>query len=236
MKVALLGTAPGWEQALDLDQTWELWGLNEGYLRDPALLTRCSRWFELHGYTPLTKARRRPEHWGKLATFAGPVYTLFQLPGIPNAVRFPIEAVAAIRDYFACTFAYQIGLALSEGVTEYGLYGTPLTGAREALVERPCVEWWNGYAEGRGVKVTIVHESDVGLGRQPYRYAFNDQAERYLAYKFAYEHHEDVEEWIHYEEMRLRVTRPWWEKPMRRIVRTSYAKKVRAATQKTGEY
>lgn len=223
MKVAILGMGSGWREALALDRSWELWCLNEAYRLDPVLLTRASRWFELHGYTPLTKARRKPEHWGILAALQIPVYTLYDLPGVKTAVSFPMAAAAEIQDFFACTMAYQIALALLEGVTELKLFGMPLIGAREALVERPCVEWWRGYAEGRGVKVDVIHEEPFGLGRQPYRYAYNDQAERYLAYRFAYTHHADVEDWIYYEEMRLRVKRPWWTRVIRWAASKGYA-------------
>lgn len=207
-----------------LDDSWEVWCLNDEYKLSPELAAKATRWFELHGNTPLTRARRPADHWQKIADLGIPVYTLYELPGIETAVKFPIEEAAKIRDYFACTFAYQIALALMEGVTELRLYGTPLIGAREALVERPNVEWWLGYAQGQGVKVSVIHDSDVGLDRQPYRYAFNDQAERYLAYKFAYQHHDDVDNWIHYEEMRLRVKRPWWSDRVRRWLRKGYAR------------
>lgn len=227
MKVALIGShGESWRQALTLDESWEVWGLNEQYrLGDgTAFAQRATRWFELHGQTPLTNARRPANHWERLAALNIPVYMLFDLPGIKTAVQFPIEQAAAIGDYFSCTFCYQIALALIEGVTELRLYGTPLIGAREALVERPCVEWWLGYAQANGVEVTILHDSPFGLGKQPYRYAFNDQSERYLAYRFTYAHHADVEEWIHYEEMRLRVKRPWWSKWLLAALTHAYAK------------
>ena len=36
-------------------------------------------------------------------------------------------------------------------------YGTQ----REATVERACVDWWLGFAEGRGIKVTIPPDDHV---------------------------------------------------------------------------
>lgn len=190
----------------------------------PGIAERATRWFELHGNTPLTRARRSPDHWERIAALNIPVYTLYELPGVDLAMKFPIEEAAKIRDYFSCTFCYQIALALLEGVTELRLYGTPLIGAREALVERPCVEWWLGYAHGKGVKVEVHHTQEFGLDQQPYRYAFNDQSERYLAYKFAYQHHDDVVSWINYEEMRLRVKRPWWSRLVRYLLEKGFAR------------
>lgn len=224
MKVALIGSASGWQAALDLDDSWEIWCLNNQYNLSAELTDRATRWFELHGDTPLTRARRSANHWETIAAMTIPVYTLYDLPGVRTAVSFPIEEAAAIKDYFSCTFAYQIALALMEGVTELRLYGTPLIDAREALVERPCVEWWLGYAEGRGVTCSVHHDYPYGLGKQPYRYAFNDQSERYLAYRYTYAHHESVNRWIWYEEMRLRVKRPFWERWLRRALDYGYAR------------
>lgn len=226
MKVALVGCEDGWREALSLDDSWEIWGLNNEYrLGDGELATRATRWFELHGDTPLTRARRPAKHWDRLANLGIPIYTLYDLPGVKTAIPFPIDIVANLRDYFACTFAYQIGLALVEGATAIHMYGTPLIGAREALVERPCVEWWLGFAHGRQIETEIIHQKEYGLGRQPYRYAYNDQAERYLAYRFAYQHAADVTEWINYEEMRLNIKRPWWDKYLRMALEYSYGRR-----------
>lgn len=225
MRVALVGThGESWRQAVDLDDTWEVWGLNNEYALSPRFFERSTRWFELHGNTPLTRARRPTSHWQRLAEFKGPIYTLFDLPAVKDARLFPIERAAGIRDYFSCTFAYQIALAMLEGVTDLRLYGTPLVGAREALVERPCVEWWLGYATGHEVNVEVIHDLEYGLGKQPYRYAFNDQAERYLAYRYAYAHHDDVVDWIGYEEMRLRIKRPMWAKAIRWAAAKAYGR------------
>lgn len=203
MKVALVGSASGWAQALELDPTWEVWGLNDQYLLGPQVVARATRWFELHGDTPLTRARRPADHWDRLAAFTIPIYTLFTLPGVVTARVYPLADAAGIRDYFACTFAYQIALALLEGVTDLHLYGTPLTGAREALVERPCVEWWCGYAEGHGVSVQIHHAEPWGLGRQQYRYAAEDQLERRLAYSATLAHQASADFWLPREQDRL---------------------------------
>lgn len=206
MKVALVGShGQSWREAVQLDSSWEVWGLNDEYLLGPELFTRATRWFELHGDTPLTRARRPASHRARLGEFKGPTYTLFSLPStIVDPRPFPIQRAAAIRDYFACTFAYQIALALLEGVTELRLYGTPLVGPREALVERPCVEWWLGYAEAKGVTVGVIHESPYGLARQRYRYAYHDQAERGMAYLFACNHFDWMPDWIRQEGRRLR--------------------------------
>ena len=207
MNVAILGMAPGFEQAFEASPPYtEYWGLNDLYLRlSPAQLKKMTRWFELHPDTPLTRARRSPDHWASVAALHVPVYRFSPQASIPSGRVFPLEqAIAAGRDYFACTMAYQIALALSEGVTRLGLYGTPLCGTlREALVERPCVEWWLGLAEGRGVEVIIAHDEMMGLGRHPYRYADQDEDERLATYEYCWQHQMHGLNWLIQETERL---------------------------------
>ena len=195
MKIAIIGTAPGWERAPWDDETWTRWGLNDGYLQHGPD-RRCHAWWELHGDTPLTRSRRPEDHFERIADMAMPVYYLHGAPPTPLAVKLDTDALAAVwRDHFACTNAYQIALALKMGATEIALYGTPLAGAREACVERPCVSAWLGFAEGRGVRVTVEHDNRVGLWRHPFRYADDDAPERESTYWEVMRLYSSIYEW-----------------------------------------
>ena len=208
MKVAILGTAGGWERAPWGDPAWEIWGLNDLYRQFlPYHRARVSRWFELHGNTPLTRVRRPADHWEALESLHVPVYTLHDLPTVTRTVPYPLAEILAWapRRYFACTMAYQIALALSEHADAVSLYGLPLTYAREALIERPCVEWWLGYAEGRGVQVSVDHDQPHGLLRQPYLYAQHDREERLHSFRHTRGHHEGTTAWLREEAARLGV-------------------------------
>lgn len=218
MRVAILGTGSGWHHVIgETDQYDEIWGLNSAYriydrLRSPLEITR---WFELHGDNSMTRARRPLDHWNRLAQMTIPIYTLYELPGVQTAVAFPLAEVVAIRDYFSCTFCYQIGLAIALGATSITLYGAPLIGTREALVERPCVEWWLGYAHGIGIQTRVVHDEPYGLGRQAFRYAMDDPEERYMAYRFVIEHAAEIPSFLTDEDRRLRYLFSWRERLMR---------------------
>ena len=207
-KVAILGSAGGWGRAPFDQAGWEIWGLNDQYrlLTDDHQRLRADRWFELHPNSVLTNRRRPPDHQACLAAMKIPVYTLFA--GNPWQVKHPRlypyqRAVQTGCDYFACTFAYQIALALLEGFTEIRLYGTPLVSAREALVERPCVEWWLGLAEGRKVKVVVDHDEPVGLMRQSFAYALHDQEERRATAAFVAWHQVSCQQWLFTEADRI---------------------------------
>ena len=211
-RVAILGSATGWREAFK-DTDREIWALNDMYMardNDGAMLEHAAhitRWFELHGDTPITRSRRHEDHWRIIDNLNIPVYTLHDVP-VRQKVSYPIEAATAVanRAYFACTTSYQIALALSEDFTSIDLYGICLTSTREALVERPCVEWWLGLAEGRGVKVSVNHPWNYGLGRHLYRYALDDDEERRDTYAFATMHTQQALPWLIAETKRLNLT------------------------------
>jgi len=203
MKVAILGSGGTFERVPFGDPAWEIWGLNDLYVAVPENV-HVHRWFELHGDTALTRARRPVDHWARLDALGVPVYTFYDLPAVRLATRFPIDDVLRLRGpYFSCTMAYQIAFALTLGATTIALYGIPLLGAREALVERPCVEWWMGYAAGLGVTMINEHPYTCGLGKHPYLYAWQDQMERRSAYDVVQYHRVQVQAWLVSEEVRL---------------------------------
>ena len=130
-------------------------------MRDGEDRLRADRWFEIH---PPTEDIQDPHdmHW--LRECPLPIYTTEPFPDNPNAVVFPVDRLAsAYKDYFSCTFAYQIALAIDEGFQEIAVHGLELIYGtqREATVERACVDWWLGYAQGRGIKVTIPADDMV---------------------------------------------------------------------------
>lgn len=207
-KVAIVCLAPGWQDAPFNDPEWETWGLNDGYLLfGPD--RPCTRWFELHGDTPLTRARRESDYFDRMREMDIPVYYLHGDPPTPAAIRLDTDALARVgRDYFACTNAYQIALALLWGFKEIAIYGSPLQTNREVVVERPCVSYWLGLAEGRGVKVTAHYEGSIGPLRHPYRYALEDAEERTATFWAALTLSHSLGYWLPQEAERLGLVAP----------------------------
>jgi hypothetical protein len=136
---------------------------------------------------------------------------LYYLHGDPpheKSIRLNVEALAAVgRDYFACTMAYQMAMALTRGATEIAVYGTPLMGAREVVVERPCMAYWIGLAEGRGVLVQVYHREAMGLLRHPHRYAYHDKEEREDAYWATVRLADGLNYWMPEEARRISASR-----------------------------
>ena len=163
------------------DPTYEVWCCNDlaSICVDSLGRFRADRWFELHVRDAAVEWRRRADFWEWLSTMPVPLYQ-FSRRDSAQSLEYPLETVIrAGRDYFGCTFAYQIGLAIAEGFDTIALYGVDLGTAREATVERATVEWWAGYAEGQGLTIEWppCTREMIRCGHHPYRYGHPDHCE-----------------------------------------------------------
>lgn len=173
-KVLICGCGLGKQHAPITDLSWEVWCINliPAFYRGKV---RADRWFDIHQRQAQTEQDLK---W--IAECQVPIYVPEDLVDAgPMCVRFPFERLEREfgTAYWACTFAYQIALALSEGFEEIGLYGVELAYGtrRERTVEYACVSWWLGYAAACGVKVSVPPGSR--MARHPYRYGIEYKAE-----------------------------------------------------------
>lgn len=173
-KVAIVGFCqPHREWAPYRDPSWEVWGLNRGYIFMP----RMERWFEMHGQHIYGWEQRRPgNHMLWLQGFPGPIYMHQVAPEIPNSVAYPLEAVAddigvniwrlpdhgqgapspgRATPYLSSSIAQEIALAIHMGYQEIGLWGIDLNTTSEYAWQKPGVEHLLGVAAGRGIQVHI---------------------------------------------------------------------------------
>ncbi len=199
-RVAIVGAAAGRGQAPGYDRgdrEWCVWAINE--IWQP----HYDRHFELH---PVTVPPQDAREMAFLAACRTPCYVLEATPLVPQGVVYPMERLhaAGLRDdYFTCTFAYQIALAIVDGFTEIGLYGLQLWrgSPRERLLELPCVTYWIGVAEGRGIKVTDASL----LTSSPYLYGYHYDKEL----EYGNDVVSDARRAIHHEELTKRG-REWF--------------------------
>lgn len=196
-KVVIYGAGRGRSQAPLKDLEWEVWCLN----LIPALVDdgiRADRWFDIHQRRAQTE---KDLLW--IARMPRPIYVPDDLLNAgPNTVRFPFEQLEAAypqRPIWACTFAYQIALALHEGFTDIGMFGVELAYGtrRERTVEWASVSWWMGYAEAKGV--TFHLPAGTRLGHHRYRYGLEyqeeiDEVKRYIEYTHVADRLEDEQQ------------------------------------------
>jgi hypothetical protein len=150
LKVIIVAKGPGWE---DAPMEGETWGVNDLLLRRPVKLT-----FEIHPI-PIA-AELRPKEIEEINRSGIPVITSMKHELLPNAIVFPLDKMPI--EYFDNSIAYMIAYALYKGATEIEMYGVALIVEKEYSWERPCVEFWIGYAMGKGVKVTVHEPTTIG--------------------------------------------------------------------------
>jgi hypothetical protein len=189
-KVAIIGAGQGKAYAPYREDEWEVWGLNAVPTTDHLGMLRCDRWFEMHtiaaqNQKDMTWIRRCPVPLYMVPS-ATTQWALNEFN--PQQVRYPLERIEKHFgvSYFACSFAYQMALAIHEKFEEIGLFGVELCYGteRERSVEWANVSWWLGVAQGLGVKIHLPPGSH--LGRHDFRYGIEyDQektaVERYVA-------------------------------------------------------
>lgn len=180
-KVAIIAADPSYVEAPFNDPEWEIWSCNSlwNICKDTHGDFRADRWFEMHPMSVQT-----PEEMKAIQRCPIPIYHLGDATTeqAPLGVEYPIVSVYKQfpYNYFTCTFAYQIALAMKIGFTTIGLYGVELDRgtARERAIEKPCVEFWIGLAIGYSIH--IITPPTSRLANQTHRYG--------------YDYHEEVDE------------------------------------------
>lgn len=145
MKIIIVAKGPGWK---DAPMEGETWGLNDLVLRRPVKLT-----FEIHPIPTVLESR--PREIEEINRLGIPVITSHLHEALPTAIVFPLDEMPF--KYFTCSIAYMIAYAVYKGATEIEMYGVALLLPKEYSWERPCVEFWIGYAMAKGIKI-VIHE------------------------------------------------------------------------------
>ncbi len=168
-RVCIYAAGYGRDEAPLDDPSWDVWALNVIPPVDSLGRMRADLWFEIHERHAQSNDDMR---WIKKCPV--PIVVPPSLMSAnKNAVALPFRRM--LKEFpwapYACTFAYQLAMALLMGYETIGLFGVELAygDARERTVEWACVNWWIGYAEGRGVKVARPSEHSR-LGRHPKLY------------------------------------------------------------------
>lgn len=183
MKVGIVGAATYSDEHFESDG-WEYWGVNNCF----ADVERCrfTRWFELHTFRRQGRALYRrdqvryrvagelvsvKEYLKAIDALKIPVYMQKKNRLVRQSRVFPFQEIMDRfgTDYFGCSFAWMIALAIMEGATDIALHGMALSGA-EYYYQRPSVEFFLGLALGKGISIHNAQSSE--LLRGPWIYAF----------------------------------------------------------------
>jgi hypothetical protein len=169
--VSIVGLSPGSrDMAFRGPQGLEMWSVNTGHACfSQEQLKGFTRWFQLHPRLEFESNNRdRPEHLQWLRGCGIPVYMEQEWPDIHTSIRYPRQEIVQKLgiDYFTSSIAYMIALAVYEGFEEIHLYGVDMPSETEYYHERPCVEFWLGYAHRQGIRVMLPEDCPLLKGKR----------------------------------------------------------------------
>lgn len=138
----------------------EIWAVNGA-----AWTVKCDVAWNMHRLPELDR-REGKNFIGKYQQIPHiPLVTIEHIPELPNSYEFPLsEAIASFQEtYIANGVSYPIVYAIMGGVKELTLWGCDYNYPDRSSYEagRANVEFWLGWAQARGMKISIPESSSL---------------------------------------------------------------------------
>lgn len=168
-KIAILGTSQtSVHDAPYDDASWKIWNMSANW----QYRKRLDLFFEIHPPEVLKAANCPQQYMEYLKSISKTLVVGTPSDEWPEAQLYPIHQIMAkYGDYFTCTFAYMMAMAIhlheeallddGLGIGEIGLWGVDMAVGEEYSHQKPCAEYWIGLARGKGIKVTIAPQSPI---------------------------------------------------------------------------
>jgi len=122
----------------------------------------------------------------KIQTKKIPVMLQRPHPLLPHGTVFPIDEMPFL--YFTSSMAFMIAYAIHQKADVINIYGINLYYEEEYVFERPCLEFWIGYAMGKGIEVNIHKPSylltsapNYGLYGYDWGYRYHDDQNKHMS-------------------------------------------------------
>lgn len=187
-QVAIVGFAPSTmrdARFLFGNPDVEIWTLNQIYMAFPLIVPanrppeqrNITRWFQIHDRTSYdqTVNRDHSHHEWMAQQTDFPIYMQKVHPDIPCSVALPKDLVLSnFRRYFTNSISWMLAMAILEGFKTIHLYGVDMAQDSEYIYERPSVEYFLGYVEGRGIRLVLPEKSD--LLKAMWLYPYEDES------------------------------------------------------------
>lgn len=165
MRIAIIGKLAN-EEEFDASRYDEVWGMN---LVLHPWVKKWTHRFQLHAYQHLEKnwsgGLKQLSEWLHQHKEV-PLYTLDRWPDevAPNQRIFPRQKLEEFprANYHCCTVDWLIAFAIHLNATAIGLHGVSSDiCSDQPLSARACIEYWSGFAAGRGIR--MISAADCGL-------------------------------------------------------------------------
>jgi len=179
-KIAICGFASSTRHLIPTDDpAWIIAGLNQLYRHMP----RADVWYDIHLNWEKDNVDGT-DHEGWIKGCNIPVFMSNPPDNFPTAVRYPVERLIQKHgiDYFTSTVSFMLAWAIDcidikvadtgDDYSDYsiGVFGIDLIVGTEYEVQKACVEYWLGIAEGRGINIVLPPQT--ALLKQAYRYGY----------------------------------------------------------------
>ena len=173
MNVAIIGPSAYAGVGLDYNRKdWEIWGINSCYRNTGLCVSNWSRMFNLHRFAHLERDVPRYVDWD--AAFSRrnphvPMYVVDSWGGLLRNERiFPRKALAKQPrcDYHASSFDWLVAFAIHLKAKVIHIHGAQFaldSPREEPISARACLEYWCGYAVGRGIAVNVGADCEMFL-------------------------------------------------------------------------
>lgn len=139
------------------DPSWEFWGhaSSRGWYR-----RQVDRYFDLHPPACWSMGGKKGSSYPKwLARNTVPIYMQKQFEEVPASIEYPrgriLMEFGDARPYFTNHVAWMIALAMTEGVSQIGLFGVNYSTEGEYATQRGSAEYWLGRAAERGIRIVL---------------------------------------------------------------------------------
>jgi len=184
-RIAIVGSADGWQLHRKFRFTHKIWccfstirliqsRIDIAFGGDPLeLMQKFKTSIERHRLLTMTIS---VEEINKRKI---PVFLPRTYHNIPTSMKYPLREIVAKFGitYFSNTICYMIAYALYKGVKSIDFFGVRMAYGSEYTNEKAGLEFWIGYAMGKGVKIKVHGESALlktKTGRL-YGYGCNEQ-------------------------------------------------------------
>jgi hypothetical protein len=157
-RINIMGSGPGWQDT-PIDDG-EIWGVNNTHM-----LRNVDRIIDVHHNRFNPEEMKDKAHMHFLKKKMVPTYAQREIEGNPYIKAYPLEEVIKEfgADYFGSGIDYIIALAIYEGATDIHLYGICMLTNSEYSHQKASVEFWLGYAMGRGINVEVHGDKSTVL-------------------------------------------------------------------------
>ena len=172
MKVAIIGPGAAQHAGEYYDKSWQIWGLNSVHIRGRGVSPRWSKMFNLHRLAHLERDCPQYVDWD--VTFSRrnpkvPIYVVDSWKGaLKNQVLFPRADMGYMprTDYHASSFDWMVAYAIHLKAKMISINGArfALDSPREEPISaQACLEYWCGYAQGKGIKLMTHADCEMFL-------------------------------------------------------------------------